>query len=278
MTIIADSGSTKTDWYLVKDGKLEQQLSTIGLNPYYMETTAIKERIQIAFDLINKESIEFIYFYGAGCADELHCNQVENALRPIFKKAKISVNSDLLAAARAACGKTAGIVGILGTGSNSCAFDGDAIVDQVTCLGFLLGDEGSGAYLGKQLVQAYYYRELPTDLEQAFVKEYKIVNHRSILNHIYQLERPNTYLASFVPFIKKYEANPFINTLLENAFGIFIKKQLMKYPNYKDLNIHFVGSIAYHFRLVLKNILEKHGMKLGTIIQKPIACLVAYHS
>ncbi len=277
MIIIADSGSTKTDWRLVDPSGQQTYFESKGLNPYHLSTYELNQELSLCFEnLASSENVKQIYFYGAGCADAFHCGKIEQALHNRFTEAIIEVYSDMLGAARACCGHQAGITCILGTGSNSCLYDGHQITDNVPALGYLVGDEGSGTHLGKKLLRAYFYRALPPDLEKAFDLKYP-EGKQAIKTAIYSQEKPNVYLASFTTFLSEQIENPFIEQLVYESFYEFLVCHVKKYEGYTNLPIHFIGSIAYHFEAQLKKLFKHNNLQLGKIIQKPIVELVAYH-
>jgi len=222
--IIADSGSTKTDWKIISKTEDIATFQTIGFNPVTMDTALIIEELKPVFaDTELNQSIGEIYYYGAGCWNIDSCSVVLQALEFFFPVAKIQVTNDLLGAARAVCHHQAGIACILGTGANSCLYDGQKIIDNVPALGFIMGDEGSGAYLGKRLLQSYFYRTLPQELANKLISEYEI-SKKIMLENVYHKKGGNTYLASFAKFIIAQKKHPFIRQLITDSFDIFIKK------------------------------------------------------
>lgn len=278
MILISDCGSTKADWRLIHANGTVDSISTKGFNPYFDTSDDIYEMLQPAFyEQIKVDAISEVFHYGTGCSEPRRNKVVEDGLQRVCKNASIEVHHDLLGAARAVCGSEPGIACIIGTGSNTCAYDGKDVIDNVTNLGFLLGDEGSGSHLGRMLIRAYYYRELPSDLRAAFEEDYIKGNYRSVLNAIYDNEHPNVYLASFSPFLSKHKDHIFIQKLVTAAFEEFIKRHIRKYDNHNQLPISFIGSIAYYFQDLLKMVLEERNLKIGTIIKKPINNLVAFH-
>lgn len=277
MVLIADSGSTKTDWRIIPKTNDIQAVSTIGFNPVLTTTAKIMEELTATFT--NKtvnQKIKAIYYYGAGCWDKTTCAVVYNALKVIFPRAKIEVTNDLLGAARAVCGKEAGIACILGTGANSCLYDGQKVIDNVAALGYIMGDEGSGAYLGKQLLKSYFYRELPQVLVEKLVKEQPI-SKKILVEEVYQSKTGNRYLASFAKFIIQEQAHPFIKQMIADSFNQFIQRQVKKYDGASNYPIHFIGSIAYFLKDILEERLKANGLQLGQIIRQPIDGLVEFH-
>ncbi|MEM9919022.1 MAG: hypothetical protein AAF990_13055 [Bacteroidota bacterium] len=276
MIVVVDSGSTKADWHFIASEGNIQLRSTRGFNPFLHPTEEIYEAVMKAFiGEVEFNTIQEIHYYGAGCSDAYRCSIVSKALEGVFQNAKVIVEHDLLAAARASLGDQPGIACILGTGSNSCSYDGKKVLDNITNLGHILGDEGSGCHLGKALITSYFYREMPKELADAFEVSYTN-NKRTILNNIYS-ERPNVYLASFSRFIGEHRSHPFIRKLLHTSFDEFIRRHVLKYESFTQYSVSFVGSIAHHFTTELAEELQAHGLKLGNVVQKPINNLTSYH-
>jgi N-acetylglucosamine kinase-like BadF-type ATPase len=277
MIVIADGGSTKADWRIVFNGNTQISSSTIGFNPFFFTSEAIEKELKRNFvKEFPVNDATKVYFYGAGCSDPFRCSILEEGLQPIFPNAKVIVDHDLMAAARATCEGKPGIACILGTGSNSCHYDGDQIIDHITNLGHLLGDEGSGSYLGKMLVRGYFYREFPDDIKAKFEDRYSL-GKRELINRIYDYNTANVFLASFAKFPSDNKDHIYIQQLVNKAFSEFIDRHVRKYKNHNVLPIHFVGSIAYHFKEILNLVLQGRNLTLGTVIKKPIDNLVEYH-
>ena len=276
MIVICDCGSTKADWMFI-DAEGESQIyQTKGFNPYFQNEDWIENELKT--NLLNQvgvKKVSEVHFYGAGCSDPQRCNIVDTALNRIFTNAKVVVDHDLLAAARALCGVEPGIAVIIGTGSNTCAYDGVKITDNVFNLGYLLGDEGSGSNLGKSLLKGFFYREMPTDLEEAFVNLYG-TDKKVILDRAYK-ESANVYLASFAKFVADHKYHIYIKKLVMDAFEELIKRHILKYEGANQLPVHFVGSIAYHFSDILQLTLDEYNLKMGKVIKKPIDDLKFYH-
>jgi len=276
MVIIADCGSTKCDWLLVHGARDQQLENTVGFSPFFHTTLEIKEIIQTQLlSKIKAAEVEQVWFYGTGIHDEQRAEIVEAALRAVFPNAGVEVEHDLLASARATCKRSAGIACILGTGSNSCYYDGSKILDNVTSLGWLLGDEGSGTHLGKALLRAWFYRELPTDLNSAFNEAYP-EGPNVIKDKIYE-KGANAYLASFTRFLGDHLQHPYIQRLVADSLGEFLDRHVSKYSGYQSVPVHFVGSIAHHFQQVLEKCMEERKLQLGVVIRKPIYPLAEYH-
>lgn len=279
MILIADCGSTKIDWCVVNDGKVVEQIFTSGINALLMTEEQIRNTL--ASELAEKVkgyAIESVYYYGAGCLFDDICANVRRAIAYNVPTAKnIEVHSDLLAAARALCGQKEGIACILGTGSNSCYYDGKEIVDNVSPLGYILGDEGSGAVLGKLLVGDVLKNQLPKKLCDKFLAEYDL-DRQKIIEGVYKKPAANRFLASLSPFLIKNIEEPAIHRLVLNAFKSFFVRNIENYKNYKSMPVNFVGSVAFYYKDVLAEAAKALDITIGTIIKSPMEGLVKYHS
>lgn len=278
MILIADSGSTKIDWCVIDDGKVVRQIFTCGMNALLL--TQEEMELRIADELAPKVAdlaIDEVYYYGAGCVDADVCENARQAIAKSIKAKIIEVHTDLLAAARALCGHKAGIACILGTGSNSCFYDGNDIIDNVSPLGYILGDEGSGAVLGKHLVGDVLKCQLPKDLCEKFLQQYEL-DRLTIIRRVYREPQPNRFLASLTRFLLENMEEPAIHRLVLNEFKSFFIRNIANYPDYKTYPINFVGSIAYYYKDVLKEAADAVDCTIGTIIQSPMEGLVKYHS
>lgn len=288
-TLLADSGSTKTDWALMADGTIAARIRTKGMNPFQMSEDEIAKEVETALLPQLQTScngsttagqqgpdafvLDSLHFYGAGCTPE-KVPVVERALRRHLQITGVcEVASDMLGAARALCGDQPGIACILGTGSNSCAYDGRKIVKNVPALGFILGDEGSGAVLGKTLVADILKNQLPQTIIQRFNDRYHLTA-ADIIDRVYRQPKPNTFLASFVPFLQENIAEPAIYVLVKEGFRRFLCRNVRQYDGWNQLPIGFNGSIALIYRQPLEEVLKEEGMKLGKIIQAPIDGLI----
>ncbi|MHA6249776.1 hypothetical protein ACXYMU_17665 [Pontibacter sp. CAU 1760] len=277
MILIADSGATKTDWRMMDASGVLEQVYTAGINPQYLEAIQISAILEAELlPNLQQKQPSSIYYYGAGCSSPDRNLRVEQALAKAFPDSAIHVDHDLLAAARALCGHQPGVACILGTGSNSCLFDGRNIVDNVPSLGFLMGDEGSGAYLGKMLIRAFMYRELPEELATSLKNRYNLTKD-SIMSAVYTSDMPSTYLATFAKFMSDKRKEPVIREMIYQNFDEFFEHHVCKYEGYTEVPINFVGSIAFHFSDTLRLVAKKYGVKLGNIITSPSEGLVAYH-
>lgn len=277
MVVIADCGSTKCDWLLSKGGRDQRLENTVGFSPFFHSTAEIRDIIEDQLlPKLEADDVTSVFFYGTGIHDRHRAEIVENALKTVFLKATIEVEHDLLGAARAVCGHNAGIACILGTGSNSCYYDGKKILDNVPSLGWLLGDEGSGTHLGKVLLRAWFYRELPSDLEAAFRGAHPEGMH-AIKDRVYE-KGGNAYLATFTRFLGENISHPFIQNLVSGCLGEFLDRHACKYQGYQHVPVHFVGSIAHHFQEQLAKCLDERKMQLGKIVRKPIYPLAEFHT
>ncbi len=276
MILIADSGSTKTDWCVVENGQIVQRIHTKGTNPFFQTQEEISKEIEYALlPEITGCKIDSVFFYGAGCAFPEKIEIVHSAIAKHIK-ATIEVGSDLLAAARALCGKKTGIACILGTGSNSCFYDGTEITDNVSPLGYVLGDEGSGAVLGRLLVGDCLKNQLSPQLKEKFLNQFQLTP-AIILENVYKKPFPNRFLAHLAPFLAQNIDNPQVHSLVLNSFKTFFTKNVMQY-DYQNNKVHFIGSVAYYYKDVLLEAAAELNIQLGTIIKSPMEGLVSYHS
>lgn len=283
MYLIADSGSTKTDWCLCDQGIVLQSIQTQGINPYHQSEEAIEEvlREELLPQLKVQEILALgsklnIIYYGSGCANETACNRIKEALQKVLKTGTVTIHSDLLGAARALCGHEEGIACVLGTGSNSCLYNGKEIIANTPPLGYILGDEGSSAVLGRRLVGDCLKNQLPEAIRDEFLTEYKLTQE-IILEKVYRQPLANRFLASLTPFLSKHREVPEVHNLLVESFIDFFVRNVKQYRR-PWLRIHFVGSIANAFASELKEAAESLGMELGTIQQSPMEGLIKYHT
>lgn len=274
--LIADSGSSKTSWWYSGDKSSVEQFSTDGINPFFRATENVIQEWKQSPVALFSGKIKEIYFYGAGIINDEKKQVIHDALSFFFPDAIIEVQSDLLAAARATLGNSGGIACILGTGSNSCQYNGKEITAHIPPLGFILGDEGSGAIMGRQLVSDYLKKLMPGMMMQRFQKIYPI-DYATFLDRVYKQEKPNQFLAEFVPFLKSNIGNRYCSNLVKNAFDLFISRNVAQYPDYEKETISFTGSVAFHFREQLKRVLLEKGLVAGTIIKEPLLKLADYH-
>ncbi len=276
MIIIADSGSTKTAWRLIREDHSVDTLETEGINPYYQSTEEIAKFLMETLVPHISEPVNGIHFYGAGCTNGKE-DFVRDALFSVLLSDHIEVKSDLYGAARALCFDEPGIACILGTGSNSCYYDGRSIVENISPLGFILGDEGSAAVLGKKLVADYLKKMMPESLRTLFAKEYS-VSASEVLNRVYRSEFPNRYLAGFTPFLSENISNSYCEKLVVSEFQNFISRNILNYRESRSIPISFTGSVAYFFETQLRMVLQSNGLSIGKIVRQPIELLTEYHS
>ncbi len=276
LKLIADSGATKTEWRLVGKGSFKS-FFTVGLSPYHMDRSQIRETLLKAFPkILFKKNIVSIHYFGTGCKTKPNANIVKKALEDIFPETTVHVTHDLMGAAIATCGKQAGIACILGTGSNSCSFDGKKILLNSPGLGYILGDEGSGAYLGRKIIQHFLYGTFDAPLMKSFKDHFK-TNKNEILQKVYKEPFANRYLASFTIFLSMHRGHFIIENIIEDGLRDFFEQHLGAYPQRYTVPIHFVGSIAFHFKDKIAELCHDFGFKLGVIIKQPMDGLVAFH-
>jgi len=277
MILVADSGSSKTDWLLALPNQEVKEFRTAGLNPYFLTEKEIVKILQeqaaemIAFAPRIKE----IYFFGAGCSSPDRHEIVSNAISHFFTKSYISVDSDLLGSAYATCGHEKGFCCVLGTGSNISFFDGADIHAGQQGLGFVLGDEGSGTWFGKALITDFLYGNMPADISQKFDDEYHL-DKEAVIKNVYQTPNPNSYLAAFSKFLGNIRPSAYAQNLLRKGLLEFVDTNIKWYPQYHRYKCHFVGSIAYIFTDELKAVCKENGIHVGKIIQKPIHDLMTF--
>ncbi|MDP9077990.1 MAG: N-acetylglucosamine kinase [Bacteroidota bacterium] len=277
MILVADSGSTKTDWLLqLKDGEVKQ-FRTAGLNPYFLSEKEIAKILQEqATDMIAYAGdIDEIYFFGAGCSSPDRHEIVSNAISQFFTKSYISVDSDLLGCAYATCGHEKGLCCVLGTGSNISFFDGEDIHSGKHGLGFVLGDEGAGTWFGKALITDFLYGKMPHDISLKFDAEYQL-DKAKVIKNVYQTPKANSYLATFARFISTIRQTEYAQNLLRVGLLEFIETNIKSYPQYHRYKCHFVGSIAYVFTDELTAVCKENDIHIGKIIKQPIHDLLAF--
>ncbi len=277
MILVADVGSTKADWTFYSPEMGTRDVAGIGVNPN-IHTDAEMQTVlsSVCPEDIPQAKVLWVHYYGTGIWDSSRAQRIHTILHANFPSAEIHVHHDLLGAARAACGDDPGVACILGTGSNSCLYDGVKVVDNVTNLGWLLGDEGSGVDLGKRLIKAYSYRELTPEVRELF-EEGTGYNRRSIGDALYGPGNTNRFLASFSPFIHDNLGHDCVRNLVVESMGEFVRRHVLKYEAAKTLPINFIGSIAYHYQDIVHEVCTAHGLTCGHIAKKPIEALTKYH-
>ncbi len=277
MKLIADSGSTKTDWVLIHHNSEAGRYHTPGYNPFFFDTEAIYSSLnENLLVQLQVAEIKEVYFYGAGCSSPQKCDIVHKALQQAFQNANIIVTHDLLASAKALLGDNPGFAAILGTGANTCLYDGEKVALNIDSLGHILGDEGSGCYIGRKLVRDYMRKLMPQELWDNFKETYKLDNEQ-LYDILFNKPSPNRFLASFAKFAHKHKHTEYIRAIVRDSFHDFFKNLVSHYPNYTDYTLNCVGSIGYLFKDILLDKAEEFNMKPGKIIQSPINDLVLYH-
>lgn len=277
MILIADSGATKTDWLLVNNSN-NTFISTSGINAYYMSSEAIAGMLSNELKpYIPGNEVHSVFYYGSGCSTKSKCEKIRLILKDICPNALIEVNHDMLAAARALCDSKPGIACILGTGSNSCVYDGLNITRQMVSLGYFFGDEGSGTHLGKLLITAYLRGELPAEISDKLNEEYKL-SFEFVLDHIYNQSTPNRFLSSFSPFILQNYKHPYIQEMIAYSFNEFLKVGVFKFTGYEKMEVSFVGSVAYHYQDILLKVALKNNVHIGKIQKSVIEGLRDFHT
>ncbi|MCM1033853.1 MAG: ATPase [Odoribacter sp.] len=277
MILIADSGNTKTDWCCIDGLEAVSRFSTSGLNALILPEMEVLSIFQTEVaEKVEGMSISRIYFYGAGCIDELVKRKVEDAMKKVFPQATVTVESDLLGAARSLCGDKPGIACIMGTGSNSCLYDGTEIIDNVPSLGYILGDEGSGAVLGKMLLSDVLKGVMPESLSKKFQDRYNM-DPINVVRRVYNEPNTSRFLASITPFLLENIEEPAIHRLVLNSFKSFFTRNITRYSNYKNMLINVTGSIGWYFKDVLHEAADAMDCSLGSISRSPMEGLIDYH-
>ena len=279
MILVADSGATKTDWCLIDKKGERRAFTTIGLNPTYLVDGSVLdgEIACLAEDMRCADKVRKVFFYGAGCSDEENRQKIAKSTARHFVNADTEVFTDLLGACRACCGNADGIVGILGTGSNSCVYQKGEIVANIPSAGYMLGDEGSGTYIGKQLLKKYLTARMPSDIEAEFRDFINNLSRSEILDIVYRQPSPNKFFASLTPFALNNDRNAFINTLLGDCMDDFFENQICLY-NTELKDLYMVGSVASILEKELRECAAKHGFVLRKTLQKPIEGLAEFHA
>ncbi len=276
MKLIADSGSTKTSWHLFADSNVvKTDCETAGINPFFQQSSEIVTTLKNEFTL-DVRGITSIFFYGAGAANDAKKQELRNALRVFFGIENILIESDLLAAAQSLCGTSAGIAAIMGTGSNSCFYDGNTIGQNVSPLGYILGDEGSGAVLGRKLLSDVLKNQLPQSLIKLFFETYSF-SPAEIIENIYRKPYPNRFMAGFTRFLSTHKQEPALQHLIKSSFQEFFRRNISQYHHATELPVHFTGSIAWYFSDILQEAAKAEGFRVGNITCNPMEGLIKYH-
>ena len=274
--LIADSGATKCEWCLISNGK-KKMIETQGISPYFLDAAGIRGVLELELvPSLKRAKVGQVYFYGTGCMSTDNRRIVESAIRQTIPGARVHVTHDLMGAAIALCGSSRGMACNLGTGSFCCYFDGRKIAKNSPGLGYVLGDEGSGAYLGKKVIQYYLYNTFDEDLRYKFDARY-VTNRQEILENVYKKPLPNRYLASFTHFLIENRGHYMVENIIEDGLNDFFFQHLCKYRESWKLPIHFVGGVAYGFKDVIQELCGSYEFELGNILAKPMEGLIRYH-
>jgi N-acetylglucosamine kinase-like BadF-type ATPase len=276
--LLAESGSTKTDWMMVNDQGERTSFTTAGINPLLLSIEEITDLVEQEVQLIHQSTqIQQVYFYGAGCGNKDAVNRLRVVFQGIFYNAEIEIFPDTLAAARACCAHEPGIVGILGTGANAGFFDGkNQFTPFVPSLGFILGDEGSGNWIGRKLLSDYFYGRMPIGLRDAFLEEYAI-DYQEVISRLYRSTAPNAYLASFAPFCHHHFAQPYCTSLIMNGINLFLNRFIDPAILPEGSTVHFAGSVAFAFQESIREQLDTRKLNLGRVVSRPLESLLAFH-
>ena len=273
MRLIIDAGSTKMEWILMEGNEVKSRFTTEGFNPNYSDRQCLVETCHGA-SLPNE--IQSIYYYGTGCGNEQNCQTIKEVFQSRFPHAEIHVTHDLMAACHAALGHESGIACILGTGSNACLYDGERITEKAVSLGYLVGDEGSGMHIGREVVRAYFYGFMPEELRMRFEVEYHL-DLKAFVQRLYHEGQPSKYLATFAKFAGENQAHPFMHDLVKRCFNAFIEVFVIRDNASSSLKVSFIGSVAFHFQDILKESLADYGLAIGEIMQAPAEGLIRYY-
>ena len=290
MRLIIDAGSTKMGWILMEGHEVKAHFVTKGFNPNYSDRQCLENIIHpvetrfIAsptngFPISRRDksaSLQVIHYYGTGCGNEQNCQTIKEVFQARFPHAEIHVTHDLMAACHAALGHESGIACILGTGSNSCVYDGENITGKAVSLGYLVGDEGSGMHIGREVVRAYFYGFMPEDLRLQFDAAYHL-ELKDFIVHLYHEGQASRYLATFARFAGEHQSHPFIRDLVKGCFKAFIEAFVLRFEGAKTMKVSFVGSIAYHFRDILKESLAEYSLTMGEVMPSPAEGLIRYY-
>ncbi|MDA3928282.1 MAG: ATPase [Prolixibacteraceae bacterium] len=276
MILIAESGSSKTQWCIVDSDRVQDLVQTPGINPFNLKGNEIEGIISQAAIGVDIYKLDKIYFFGAGCSSSKNKEKVHSALFNIFKCDKIEVDTDLKAACLALAGDKAGIICLMGTGSNSCFWDGSKISSNIPSLGYILGDEGGGVSIGKQLSADYLKLQMPPHLRTKFSTKYDI-STEFVLERVYQMQMPNRYLAGFTPFAEENIDDEYCRLIVYNQFKLFIERNILHYSNPENLPLYFCGSIAFSYKEILNEICNNYNLRIDKIVKEPINDLAFYY-
>lgn len=275
MILIADSGSTKVDWVAIKEDGSTISVKTSGINPVFITQDKIVNILEVSLLSQTGRDVTEVYFYGAGVVSDSVTGDLAAAFKMVFPKAQCFAASDMLAAARAVCGRDAGIACIIGTGANSCFYDGKAMTEHVNAGGFILGDEASGGYFGRRLVSDFIKGLLPKEINKAFVEKYDL-DYPKVVDKVYKQPTPNRFLASLMYFVEDFRETDYMQNLLKSGFREFLTRNVMQYK-YKEYKTNIVGSVGYIFQKELNEVAKELGVTIGTVLRSPIEGLINYH-
>lgn len=276
MVLIADSGSTKCAWKIISGSGEMETIYTSGINPFFRTTESIYEELSLQLFPSTASAVEKIFFYGSGIINDEKAAIIREALKKLYPDAIIELYSDVVAASRALFGNREGIACILGTGSNACLYDGKKVVAGISPLGFILGDEGSGAVLGKILLGDFFKQVMPESLRLKFEEKYHLTRDEA-LQRVYKTEKPNHFLASFAPFLSAEIETEYASQLVRRSLTEFFERNVIKIPDYRNFSIGFVGSVAFHFSTIVTEICERYQLNCVSVLQEPMEGLVKYH-
>jgi len=275
MILVAESGSTKTQWCAIYPDRIEWLKNTPGINPVFLKSEEIEGFVRPLSSEFDNRDLDAIYFFGAGCGTIASKEKIGKAIYSVFQPQEIVVDTDLIAACLSLAGNTPAIVAIIGTGSNSCLWNGEAIQEKTPSLGYVLADEGGGVSIGKQLISDFFQKQMPAKLRVKFSELYDI-SVENVIERVYQLPMPNRYLAGFAHFVEKNIGEVYCRKLITNQFENFIKRNILLYPNATEIELHFTGSIASIHSGLLLNVCEKYNLKPGKIVKEPIVGLAQF--
>lgn len=277
MLLVADSGSTKCDWMFAGITPVPRHFESLGLNPFLMKKEQITREVKKTFKDITVTKFTQVYFYGSGCSTDTNKEIVRAALADVFTEAEITVAHDMDGAAISTCGNKEGIACILGTGSNACFWNGKTILNQIPKfgLGYIMGDEGSGMHMGKLLLKAYFYNDMPINIRLYFDNTFP--DKEDIIDSIYNKPHPNVYLASYTRFLAKNVNFKYIESIVLTALREFFSTHIVKYGKHKTVPVHFIGSIAFVFQDQLKQVAKEFKVNIGNVVKQPIDSLYEYH-
>ena len=276
MNLIIDSGSTKMGWILLDGQEVKAHFVTKGFNPNYSDIQHLESLVETQNFASLPIDIHAIHYYGTGCGNEQNCQLIKDVFQRHFPKAEITVTHDLMAACHALLGHEKGIACILGTGSNACVYDGENITERAVSLGYLVGDEGSGMHIGKEVARAYFYGFMPADLRQAFENQYHL-ELKDFIDRLYHGDQPSRYLATYARFAGEYQLHPFIRDLVKGCFKTFIEAFVLRFENANMMKVGFVGSVAFHFQNLLRESLVGYGLAMGEVMSSPAEGLIQYY-